>query len=101
MRDSDHAPHFHRPEHFYRTQRGAQNRGNPTPLIEERLRHSRPTNQREVMFVVTYEGGRLCYTTVRNRDLCNGDSAVLRLVAGKQETGELPAGTIVGLRRVH
>ena len=56
MRDSDHAPHFHRPEHFYRTQRGAQNRGNPTPLIEERLRHSRPADQREVMFVATYEG---------------------------------------------
>jgi hypothetical protein len=101
MRDSDHAPHFHRPEHFYRTQRGAQNRGNPTPLIEERLRHARPTNQREVMFVVTYEDGRVCYTTVRNRDLCNGDSAALRLAARKQETGELPAGPIVGLRRVH
>ena len=101
MKDSDRAPHFHRPEHFYRTQRGAQNRGNPTTLIEERLRHSRPADQREVMFIVSYEDGRLCYTTVRNRDLCNGDSAALQLTARKQQTGELPAGTIVCLRRVH
>ena len=51
MRDIDRAPHFHRPQHFYRTQRGAQNRGNPTALIEARLRRFRPADQREVMFI--------------------------------------------------
>ena len=57
MQGPDHEGHrprtplLHRPQHFYRTQRGAQNRGNPTALIEARLRRFRPADQREVMFI--------------------------------------------------
>ena len=101
MRDSDQNTHHHMPEHFYRAERGAQNRGHATALMHERTGRFRPADAREVMFIVLYEDGRLSYITVSNRELRNGDRAALTLALAKQHQGGLPDGTIVDVRRVH
>jgi hypothetical protein len=101
MRDSHRAPRYYAPPHFYRALRGALNRGNPSRAIEARMMKTRPSDAREVMFIITYADGRLRYVTISNMDLRNGDGAAFAVAARKQETGEIPAGTIIGVKRVH
>jgi hypothetical protein len=62
---------------------------------------SRSADTREVMFIVEYQDGRLQYVTASNRDLRNGDRAVLAIASMKQLDGEIPEGTIISVKRVH
>jgi hypothetical protein len=62
---------------------------------------SRPRDAREVMFIVTYADGRLRYLTIGSMDLRNGDGPAIALATRKQQAGEIPAGTIIGVKRVH
>lgn len=101
MKDSDDAPRFYAPAQFYRPSRGAQNRGNTTTAIEERTMGWRSGFAHDVMLIVHYDDGRRCYLTASNVALRYGDAAALALAARKQLAGEIPAGTIIGVRRVH
>jgi hypothetical protein len=53
-----------------------------------------------VMFAVRYEDGRSAYIRVPPKRLENGDRVVAEIARDRQEQGEIPGGTIVGIKRV-
>jgi hypothetical protein len=60
----------------------------------------RKARDTQVMFAVRYEDGRSAYIRVPPKRLENGDRVVAEIARDRQEQGEIPGGTIVGIKRV-
>ena len=79
-----------------------------TLRTEERLRMSFRNNPRgrlrvrdtKVLVVATYDNGRTAYFRVLPVDAEGGNASLMPLARAAQQSGELPEGTIAGLRRV-
>ena len=52
------------------------------------------------MFAVTYDDGRTAYMVVENHGKSSDDYRAGPIAKDRQESGELPDGTIVGIKRV-
>jgi hypothetical protein len=55
---------------------------------------------KSVMFAVTYDDGRTAYMVVENHGKASDDYRAGPIAKDRQESGELPGGTIVGVKRV-
>jgi hypothetical protein len=65
----------------------------------------RPFGQRrsandEVLFTVRYQDGRSTFIHVNRATAARGTDVVLDIAIEQQEQGALPAGTIIGVKRV-
>ena len=61
----------------------------------------RKTNHpKSVMFAVTYEDGRTAYMVVENHGPPTEDYAIGATAREHQKSGQLPDGTITGVKRV-
>jgi hypothetical protein len=65
-----------------------------TPIFKSRGRDTK------VMFMVRYEDGRSAYIRVKPASADHGSSIVAGLAREAQDRGDIPGGTIVGVRRV-
>jgi hypothetical protein len=52
------------------------------------------------MFVVTYDDGRSAYIRVSPETARHGNMIVLDIARERQEVGDIPDGTIVGVKQV-
>jgi hypothetical protein len=55
---------------------------------------------KSVMFAVNYDDGRTAYMVVENHGKSNDDYRAGPIAKERQETGALPDGTIVSIKRV-
>lgn len=55
---------------------------------------------KSVMFAVNYDDGRTAYMVVENHGKANDDYRAGPIAKDRQASGELPDGTIVGIKRV-
>jgi hypothetical protein len=55
---------------------------------------------KSVMFAVSYDDGRTAYLVVENHGQSGDDYLVAPIAREQQEQGNLPEGTITGIRRV-
>jgi hypothetical protein len=63
--------------------------------------HFRKTfHPKSVMFAVTYDDGRTSYMVVENHGSPSEDYAVGATAREQQDRGQLPEGTITGIKRV-
>jgi hypothetical protein len=60
----------------------------------------KPALARSVMFAVSYEDGRVAYLVVQNHGKSSDDYLVGPIAKERQDRGELPEGTIIGIKRV-
>ena len=63
--------------------------------------HYRKTNHpKSVMFAVTYDDGRTAYMVIENHGSPSEDYVVGATAREQQNRGQLPEGTITGVKRV-
>ena len=62
--------------------------------------HFRKAYTKSVMFAVTYDDGRTAYMVVENHGSPNEDYIVGATAREQQNLGQLPKGTITGVKRV-
>ena len=60
----------------------------------------RPGRDNHVMFAIRYDDGRSAYIRVKPASVEHGNAVVTDIARAAQERGEIPAGTIVGVKRV-
>ncbi len=62
--------------------------------------NNRQRDMNNVMFAVNYEDGRTAYILVPRKDVQSGDHLVTSIARERQEQGEIPEGSIRGVKRV-
>ena len=54
----------------------------------------------KVMFAVSYQDGRTAYITISPNTIRSGDHIARMIARERQDTGEIPEGEIVAVKRV-